>query len=353
MPNPRRSISLVAFALSLHATAAMGAPPPLPPEKMNDPTEATNQAVALVQKGDMEQALLYFQHAFSLANKAFDTAANLGVAELALGRYRDAATHLTMAIERIPASQQERKSRLLTRLNEAKAHVATLRIKTDAEYGMIVVDDVPVQPVTSTTPVFLDPGPHFVQLKGPQGDSDPVEIIGEPGKELGLVLRLKPEEKEPEAPAPTLEAEQDDASFTPAQVATIVSGALTIAAGGVALGLFVRQSTLDGQVDDLRESIAAQSGTPSSGCFDPAVSLAPTCTELRSTLESRNDLVTPSNAMGWSTLGLGVLTGGLLTYVLFFEEPSEPGADELGVSHLTLRPTLNAHFGALHLGGRW
>jgi len=346
---------VVGFALVLSSSLAVAAPT-APPEEITVPQRATEAAVALARKGDMEQAFLYFQRAYSLDSKALETAANLGVAELALGRHREAATHLTLAIGRVPKDQDGRRDRLQARLQEAKAHIVTLRVEATTKRGVVFVDGEPVQPIRSTDPIYVDPGPHFVQLKGPDGDSPPQEIVGDAGQDLGILLRVESaparENDNATVPAP---APASDSSLTVWQTATIVGGSLTVVTGAITLGLFVRGAGLDGEIDDRLSSIAVVSGMPNSGCLAPSPALDADCAALRDDVSARNDLVTTTNALGWTTLGLGVVTGGLLTYVLLFEEDPdlETDDDEQVTQAITVWPTVGPSHGAIMVGGRW
>lgn len=348
---------IVGLSLMLFSSIATAAPN-APPEEITAPKRATEAAVALARKGDMDQAFLYFQRAYSLDSKALETAANLGVAELALGRHREAATHLTLAIGRVPEDQDGRRDRLEARLQEAKAHIVTLRVEANTKRGVLFVDGEPVQPIRSTDPIYVDPGPHFVQLKGPDGDSPPQEVVGEAGQDLGLLLRVKsttPPTQEDDGPTVTATVPAGDNSLTAWQTATIVGGSLTVVTGAIALGLFVRGAGLDGEIDDRLSNIATASGTPNSGCINPSSILAAECAVLRDDVNAHNNLVTPTNALGWTTLGLGVVTGGLLTYMLLFDEDPdlEQEADEQVSQAIAVWPTVGASHGAIMVGGRW
>ncbi|MEM6792132.1 MAG: tetratricopeptide repeat protein [Myxococcota bacterium] len=331
--------------LLLGAVTASAAPPK-PPEAIEAPKEATKAAVALAKADRMQEAVRYFQRAYDLDSGAVTTAGNLGVAQLALGRYREAATHLAMALERVPPTQEKRRKLLEARFAEAKAQVVALRVKTNVKVGTIYADDAPVQPVGTKRPVFLDPGPHFIQVRTADGESAPVSVQGAAGQDLGVVVPVpgggvtSDEDDQPEVVPIGPVGEGDDKSVRPqatdrdagggltgAQTATIVMGSLTVVTGATALGLLVHRLGLQSDQDDLRAEIDAASGNAPAPCAQPPADLVAPCADLSRTVQKRRDFSLADNALGWTTFALGLGTAGLLTYVLFFEEEDGDGSE--------------------------
>src|SRR5512142_652523 len=97
---------------------------------------------------------------------AYDAFGLLGQTEVSLGMYRDAAEHLTFAIQNTPAGKARDAVPVLTQdLIEAKKHVTTLRITVDQNDADITIDGKIIGKSPLDTDVFVDTGKHTINAK--------------------------------------------------------------------------------------------------------------------------------------------------------------------------------------------
>ena len=89
-----------------------------------------DQAEAAYAKGDKQGAYDAFKAAWAL-QKSYDIAGNLGIVELKLGKYRDAAEHFALSLENYPPTADEAKQKL----TEKKLAEALKEVGTSARAG--------------------------------------------------------------------------------------------------------------------------------------------------------------------------------------------------------------------------
>src|SRR6185369_11615173 len=81
-----------------------------------------------------------FQQAWALKH-SYDIGGNLGIAELKLGKYRDAAEHLSYALKTFPANGKGPHRDLIQEsLGKAKAQVAMVTIEVNQKGALVLVD---------------------------------------------------------------------------------------------------------------------------------------------------------------------------------------------------------------------
>ena len=122
---------------------------------------------------------------------AFDAESFLGQTELSLGKYRDAAEHVTFAIENLPASKAEEMLPLLKEdLAEAKAHITTLRITVDQPDADVALDGRILAKSSLDTDLFVDPGKHTITATHAELGSTESAIDTKAGEESKIALQL-------------------------------------------------------------------------------------------------------------------------------------------------------------------
>src|SRR5690242_465502 len=100
-------LSFLVLAISAGVVSAHAADPPAPPaaddaaSKRAD--ELTHQGNEFAVKLRWKEAEPLFRQAWALKH-SYDIGGNLGLAELALGKHRDAAEHLSYALKTFPAN---------------------------------------------------------------------------------------------------------------------------------------------------------------------------------------------------------------------------------------------------------
>ncbi|KYF93930.1 hypothetical protein BE20_07880 [Sorangium cellulosum] len=132
----------------------------------------------------------------------------LGLCELALGKYRDAAEHLTWSLEQDYALADESRLRFETGQAKAAFYLIRLLLSVDPPDAEVFIDGRAVGPIARTYKLFLDPGQHMVRARAP-GREDALQMVrAEAGAEIELSLQLaraaprSAKEKEPAAQSP-------------------------------------------------------------------------------------------------------------------------------------------------------
>lgn len=144
-------------------------------------------------KGNTQAAVDKLLAAWAL-DRTFSIAANLGTAELDLGRMRAAAEHLDFALREMPAStEKEKRERLAEYLEKAKAGVGILRLDVDPPDATVSVDGVRVAK-SSSAEVYVDPGEHTVvaERDGRTKESRMVKVGMGESKPVSLKLAVPP-----------------------------------------------------------------------------------------------------------------------------------------------------------------
>lgn len=167
--------------------------------------ELSKRALALAShhKGYAEaEAML--REAWGL-KRSYDIAANLGIVEAKLEKWRDAAERLAYALRTFPANGKPEHRKLLeTTLAQAAPHLAAVKVKVRAhgdapvERAEVSVDGASVG-VTPLEVLFLEPGQHTITAERQgagfgkrvldlrAGSSEEVEVVVEP-----LPMTVKP-----------------------------------------------------------------------------------------------------------------------------------------------------------------
>jgi len=127
-------------------------------------------------------------------------AGELGLCELALSRYRDAATHLASTIEHWGALDFAQRSRFDRGLADAEEHVARVIIAVNPPDAEVLIDGKPVGPPARTYVIYVEPGSHTVRarLVGRHDDESSLRLPA--GSSASVTLRLA--EGAPHDPAP-------------------------------------------------------------------------------------------------------------------------------------------------------
>src|SRR5262245_26678931 len=137
-PRPRARTAAVALIAALCGVApALGlarAAPPAADEATVRARELFLEGTKLFAAPQWPRAHDAFATAWAL-KRQYQIAANLGACEVLLGRYRDAAEHLSFYMReanRAPDVPDEERRAAAANLEQALAHVATLEVQVDA-----------------------------------------------------------------------------------------------------------------------------------------------------------------------------------------------------------------------------
>jgi hypothetical protein len=159
-----------------------------------------NQAVSDFTAGRYADAANRFREAWELGHDFVDVC-NLGVAELDLGRSREAAEHLGICLKVMPGSQKPAFGERFERfLREARSKVAALSIMASVPGAGVVVDDRPVRKLPLDGPIFVDPGSHKVRVSAPGYEDSAREVQVAAGESMTWDVDLKPAAPEQRKP---------------------------------------------------------------------------------------------------------------------------------------------------------
>jgi PEGA domain len=252
----------------------------------------------LAKKDRWTEAEPLFREAWTL-KRSYDIAGNLGIAEAALGRWCDAAEHLSFALRSFPANgKPEHKKLLEATLAKALPQVAALRVKVTVDKAEVFVDgkSVGVSPLADA--IFVEPGKRQIEAKLPGYETTASTFDAAKGSASELTLTMR----EATAPPPPTPPVKD--TWRPGLPVLVTGGALAVVGLAVGAGL---TAAANGKAADVVKLQLGQS----SSCFAPGSSTAAQCGQLHDAAASKTTL---SNAAASSFLVGGVLaatTGGL------------------------------------------
>ncbi|HTN82164.1 MAG TPA: PEGA domain-containing protein [Sorangium sp.] len=326
------AIALTAPASS--AQTAAGSPGAAEVDALTDKArQLYDEGLAALNRSRWAEAHASFLAAWRI-KQHYQIASNLGVAELRLGKHRDAAEHLSWYLREAPAERTAQRQRAEALLKEALAKVATITIATQPEGAEVTVDGAVVGRTPLALPVYLEPGPHVIsaELDGYK----PAQEQTEPavGDAIGITLHLvrsdagapaamaAPATAAPRAASGTGPMKLRETTAAPPEarswVPAIVLGAASVVGLGVGVGMTVASNDVSADVDRQAKEIHGAGGQ----CAKPADAFVARCAELHRT-GMRADAFGNAARVAYITAGaLAVVTVG---YVLWpSSEPSRP-----------------------------
>lgn len=232
-----------------------------------------DEAIQYGKKGEYRKAKASLSAAWSLI-KTWEIAVNLGSAEMRLGRYRDAAEHLTWGIRDGSAKEGESYAPLVkarSLLAEAMTHVGQVKLHSDSPGASILVDEEVVGRAPLTDPLYLDPGEHVITAlpANPELVSLKLDVRVQPGDSLERYLRFTPSpQKTAEEPDPVLEktASSGGSFFEARTLVPVTLGGLTAVSAGVALAFTIKASAANSAATDWALRTGGNCDVPSSAC---------------------------------------------------------------------------------------
>ncbi|WP_156338589.1 PEGA domain-containing protein [Chondromyces crocatus] len=224
------------------ATPASGAPASGPPARRSASVEVLLQRGAKARDaGRWAEAVEAFGAAWKQVpspERRSEIAGELGVCEVVLGRYRDAAEHLHVALEGSGELTPVERRRFELAQVRAEREVATVAISSSPITAEVFVDGRSLGAPRPTYLVFLDPGRHALRASLPGHRDALATVTARAGATLDLGLALRP--LPPEATA-TPSLPRVGATCPPEQEATGATAAVArivgYSAAGVSLAL--------------------------------------------------------------------------------------------------------------------
>lgn len=315
----------LAFVLGTGAASAQQSPTerPAAPVLRGEADTLFDKGAQAYAAGRLDLAEWAFQAAWA-KKRTHDTAANLGLVELKLGKHRAAADHLAWALEHSPPTDPtDTRRRVLERLDDAKAHVVTYRVQADVDGAEIVVAGAPAAAATkkgAPVPVFADPGPVHIVVRRASYEPFAASLEGAAGDSRDVPAHLAPVSVPP-SPAP------GETSSRPAgrsHLPELLLGAGGVAATATAVGFLVAAGNSTEEADGLLLALRAKEGKQA---VCPSSRYAAACSEIES---RRQDHDTFRN-VGVTALVVGgaALATAIGWFVFAPDQPAKTGSQAI------------------------
>lgn len=168
-----------------------------PPPRRLTPQEAKVEewmqiGNAAFKEGRFSDAEVAYRGAFAI-RRGHDTAGNLGMAELAQGKLRDAAQHLALTMRTYPpTADASMRDQLEKAFEAAKKDVGAIRVDVDEEGAIVLVDGVSVGESPLLDDVFVEPGEHLIEAKVEGRKSAHKRVSVKRGESTTVMLGLAP-----------------------------------------------------------------------------------------------------------------------------------------------------------------
>jgi hypothetical protein len=307
----RLLITLAVTATLCTTTAALAADPkpgarpgapnatPKPQDRAN---ELFDQAAAAFDAGRYAEAQEKLEQVWAL-KKTYDVAGNLGVVEVKLGKYPQAAEHLAWALQHFPLTEPPKARRGFEQeLEKARAQSGALRVVVSVEGAEVSVNGRPAGKAPVADEVFVEPGMITVAASAPGYEAAQQTIRVEKGGSAEVKLTLG----------------QQRRSLVPG----IVLGSAGVAAAAAGIGLMVAYGGKKSSATTLSSNIQSSGGY----CLSPSASLAAQCTQLHSQT---------ADGATFHRAAIGVLVGGAASLAAagaYFLWPSSAASRTSGVT---------------------
>jgi hypothetical protein len=198
---------------------------------------------AAFDRGDYEAAEQAYREAWQ-RRRSYDLAANLGQTEVQLGRYREAAEHLSYALGHVPPSVSDEVRQEMQRLlSGALEHVATLRVEVDPPGAEVMVGSRVVGKAPLEGDIYVEPGSRSVQARHEGHRDAEKSFTATEGSTHRISLVLEPiaaSDVKPEAEASVPSSTSADVGDAPQVVTSGPDPVVVWIGGGLAVGgLFV------------------------------------------------------------------------------------------------------------------
>jgi hypothetical protein len=338
---------MVVLATALGATpvrAQQGSQPaPLKPDAAARADDLFKAGMSDVKQQKWAEAEVKFQAALEL-NRSYDVAANLGQTQYRLGKYRDAAEHLSFAVRNWPLiGKKEPRELAAKRLAELRKLVGTVTIQVSVPGATVLVDGKEVGQSPLADEVFVDPGPRTVEarLSGYQSAKQAIEAAKGSAQNVSLTLApivAKPGGGDaanggahaggagtPGAGRETNPEGSTGASSGPrtALIVTGISATALAVVGGIA---FAAVSNARASEAEEQRALLVQKGG-AQPCLK--TELAKECADVNSSFEARDAF---GNAAAWSFITGGVLGAATVVYAVMTPKSAVRAAPMVGPS---------------------
>jgi tetratricopeptide (TPR) repeat protein len=261
---------------------------------------------------------------------AFDAIGLLGQTELALGKYREAAEHLSLAIRNTPQDKAAEALPIFKQdLETAKARVVTLRIVVDKPDAEITIDNKVINKSPVDYEIYVEPGSRTILATHPTDGSAKSVIDVAAGESRVINLTIgKADDNKAIAPLKYKPSDLDKPSkfevnqppvnerhsgIETKTIVLIAGGAVTLAAGVTATVFGLKARSAEDDADSLAKKAANEYGDHR--CSSPAAQGSALCADIRSKLDDHDSAARVFNIM-LPIAGIAAVTTGILYAVL-------------------------------------
>ena len=346
------------------ATSAGQTPPEPAAANAGDNAEAARhyeEGVAAAKLTQWAKAHESFLKAWKITQH-YQIAANLGRAELKLGKYRDAAEHLAYFLREASGVTTEERQAAQTMLDEARAKVGAVTIIVDRAGAEVLVDGVAIGKSPLGREVFVEPGKRTVEAKlgGFGDDRRALDVAAGTSPRVLITLsqssggKVGPGAQPPIAAPKTGPEETRPGTSEPGgtrgsggRTTVLVVGSVTaVAFAAAGAGFLIGWGAENSDVEKDQETL----GRIEYACSAPlqGSSRAETCTSLQDAVDRRGTF----GALGVVGLGLGVAAGAATLIYAVTDSPStQPTARSS--RRVRVLPIAALHGGGMSLVGQW
>lgn len=250
------------------------------------------------EAAEYAEAYTALKSAWELA-PSYRTAAGLGQVELQIERFRDAAYHLSYCLRHYPQDGDAGiRSHVEDGLEQARMHVAALRVRVGVEGAEVAVDGVSVGKSPLDGLIFLEPGSHKVTATHPgyriaQADVEtPVRatrdvtlaLVSDENSSLPRVSASTPVE----SPAKDAPRPHAPSGLSPTSWVLIVGGSLTAAALATSIVFAVKGASASDDLKAAQADAAPRGGSAMDPCRTPSGAAVAACARVHDLADTRN-----------------------------------------------------------------
>jgi hypothetical protein len=236
----------------------------------------------------------------------YQVAANLGATEVNLGKYRDAAEHLSFYLREAPKTKEKERQRAQALLDDALSKVASVTLIGLPDGAEVKIDGAAVGRAQLVGSLFLEPGEHSleVRLEGFAPLTQALRVG--PGEAKQIAARLE----RPAPPAVPVVPVVERRPMWPA----VVSGALAVGGLAAGVGFLVGAGSKATAASNLHDAIT-QAGRR---CTTGASNYDARCTDVASVASTADTL---HDAGVGLLIGAGAAATGAVMYLLWPQRP--------------------------------
>ncbi|MCK6588841.1 MAG: PEGA domain-containing protein [Polyangiaceae bacterium] len=309
--------------------------------------ELFRDGVKAAEASQWAKAHASFLAAWSL-KEHYQIAGNLGTSEAKLGKWRDAATHLSYYLREAPKEKVAERKSAEDLLAQARAKVGSITVRAEPAGAEVFVDGVSVGKAPLAGEVFVEPGAHGIEVKLEGYEPAKKNVSAGAGSAQSVEMRLA-QVGPKESGKPLKEAAQGEASKPPPtgsvesrgpNKALIIAGAATSAALiGTGIVLAVVSNGKAGEADEKAASLRQATGRDDFCVNGQAAG----CEELRGLVSAQESF---ANGAFWTLLLGGAAGAGTTIYALVGGKAEAKGA-------LRFSPIATHTAGGLLVDGKW